>query len=271
MSFIDSLPVVSVIIATFNSHKTLEIVLKALRNQSYPQDKIEILCIDGGSTDNTFEICHKYGCKIINNPQTDPVSAKMIGYRNASGKYVVVMDHDEVLQNRDSIRIKVEALQSNPKCKVALCGGYLRPKDYPLLNQYLSEYGDPYSLFMYRFSKYYKRFERDLEKKSIDTDKQKGYTIYNVGDKYGKCIIELCCLATMIDKEFFADETDFLENPNTMVHLFYIMCNMGYRDIVIVGEDPLVHYSVDSVKAYLPKLKWRIVNNIHYPEKADQG
>lgn len=264
-------PIVSVIIATFNSHKTLELVLEALRNQSYSQDKIEILCVDGGSTDDTFEICHKYDCKILNNPKTDPVSAKMIGYQNAKGKYVIVMDHDEVLQNKDSIKIKVDALQAHQECKVAFGGGYLRPKDYPLLNQYLSEYGDPYSLFVYRFSKYYGYYEKDLSKRAEVISAEDNYKVYQFGHDFGKCIIELCCLATMIDKEFFATNTDFMENPQTMVHLFYKMNDMGYRDVVFVQNDPLVHYSVDSIKAYLPKLRWRIINNIHYPEKASQG
>ncbi len=264
-------PIVSVIIATYNSHKTLGLVLDALRKQSYSQDKIEILCVDGGSTDDTFEICHKYDCIILNNPKTDPVSAKMIGYQNAKGKYVIVMDHDEVLQNKDSIKIKVDALQAHPECKVAFGGGYLRPKDYPLLNQYLSEYGDPYSLFMYRFSKYYGYYEKDLSKRAKLITEDADYKIYRFGDGFGKCIIELCCLATMIDKEFFAEYTDFMSNPQTMVHLFYMMNDMGFGDVVFVQNDPLVHYSVDSIKAYLPKLKWRIVNNVHYPEKASQG
>ena len=264
-------PIVSVIIATYNSHKTLGLVLDALRKQSYPQDKIEILCVDGGSTDDTFEICHKYNCIILNNPKTDPVSAKMIGYQSAKGKYAIVMDHDEVLQNKDSIKIKVEAMKAHPECKVAFCSGYLRPADYPMLNQYLSEYGDPYSLFMYRFSKYYEYYEKDLSRKARIIDSEDNYRVYRFGDSFGKCIIELCCLATMIDRDFFAQNTNFMYDSQTMVHLFYKMNEMGYKDVVLVQKDPLVHYSVDSIKAYLPKLKWRIVNNIHYPDKAGQG
>ncbi len=264
-------PMISVIIATFNSHKTLGMVLESIRNQSYPQEKIEILCIDGGSKDNTFEICEKYRCKILDNPKTDPVSAKMIGYQNASGKYAIVMDHDEVLQNKDSILIKIKALQENEACKVAFCSGYLRPKEYPLLNQYLSEYGDPYSFFMYRFSKYHKYFERDLAKKAARIKEKKLYNVYRFGEKFGECIIELCCLATVIDLDYFKENTDFLSNPQTMVHLFYIMNDIGVRDVVFVKDDPLLHYSVDSLKAYFPKLRWRIVNNIHYDEMAGQG
>ncbi len=264
-------PLVSVIIATYNSEKTLEKVLYALRNQDYPQDKIEIIWVDGGSVDKTREICKNYKCNIVENPSVDPVSAKTIGYRSANGKYVIVMDHDEVLVNEKSIRNKVEALTENPNCKVAFCSGYKRPAKYPLLNQYLSEYGDPYSLFMYRFSKYNIYFERDLGRKATKISSTDDYSIYRFNSNYGECLMEMCCLATMLDKDFFEKHTDFLKNKETMVHLFYIMNDIGYNEVIVLKNDPLLHYSVDSVKAYLPKLKWRIVNNIHYQDKAGQG
>ena len=68
-------PLVSVVIATFNSEKILPKTLEAIRNQSYDQDKIEILMIDGGSTDNTVALADEYSCLVYPNPKTDPVSA----------------------------------------------------------------------------------------------------------------------------------------------------------------------------------------------------
>ena len=41
-------PLVSIVVATLNSQKTLSDALKSIKMQSYPQDKIEILVIDGG-------------------------------------------------------------------------------------------------------------------------------------------------------------------------------------------------------------------------------
>ena len=52
-------PLVSIMIATFNSEKVLPRTLEAIRAQTYPQDKLEILAIDGGSTDSTLEIAKK--------------------------------------------------------------------------------------------------------------------------------------------------------------------------------------------------------------------
>lgn len=65
---------------TYNSEGTLEESLKTIRNQDYDQNQIEILVIDGGSTDKTRAIAEKYNCRIINNPRKLPEIAKEIGF-----------------------------------------------------------------------------------------------------------------------------------------------------------------------------------------------
>ena len=139
----ESLPVVTILIATFNSEKILPRTLEGLKRQSYPQDKLDLLAVDGGSTDGTYALIERYGGRVIRNPRTEPVHAKLLGMQAARGRYVLTLDHDEVMVSPDSILHKVQALQAHPECKAALCGGYLRPDDYPLLTQYISEFGDP--------------------------------------------------------------------------------------------------------------------------------
>ena len=146
-------PLISVVIATFNSEKLLTRTLDALVNQTYPRDKMEILVVDGGSSDSTFIIAKKYDCIAINNPETEPVHAKLLGIQNAKGKYLMVLDHDEVLINPESVEKRVFLLERFSNCKVAFCSGYKRPDDYPLLNEYISEFGDPFSLFVFNFSR----------------------------------------------------------------------------------------------------------------------
>lgn len=157
-------PIVSIVIATFNSEKLLQRTLNAIKKQTYPKERMEILIIDGGSTDNTVMIAESYGCIILYNDKTEPINAKMIGIRQATGKYMITLDHDEVIENEKSIESKVVALQEHPGCKVALCSGYKRPENYSLLNDYVSEFGDPFSMFIYNFSKRYIFFEKTMRK-----------------------------------------------------------------------------------------------------------
>ena len=59
----DSTPLVSVIIPTKNSTRTIEICLQSIKKQSYP--KIEITVVDNYSRDKTKEIAQKYA-KVYN-------------------------------------------------------------------------------------------------------------------------------------------------------------------------------------------------------------
>lgn len=265
------LPIVSIMIATFNSEKLLPRTLEAIRKQTYPQEKVEILTIDGGSTDKTLEIAQKYGCKILYNDKTEPVNAKMVGIRNATGKYLITIDHDEVIENERSIEVKVKALQKHPECKVALCSGYKRPQNYPRLNQYISEFGDPFSLFIYNFSKGDQNLERTMRKNYTVVEDTQDYAVFSFEHMKKNPIFELVCLGTMIDREYFMKVPNVLEDSSIMVHLFYVMLDQGDTNVVLIKEDALVHYSVDSLRAYLPKLKWRICNNIHFQQMGESG
>lgn len=55
----------SVIIATFNSARTLSLVLASIRKQTYSQKDIEILIVDGGSADATLSIAKKFHCNVV--------------------------------------------------------------------------------------------------------------------------------------------------------------------------------------------------------------
>lgn len=262
---------VSIVIATFNSEKVLERTLNAIAKQSYPQEDIEILIVDGGSTDQTLLIAQKFHCKIVNNPKTEPVNAKLLGAQNAHGKYLIYVDHDEVFENRDSIKNRVNALQEHPECKAAFCSGYKRPPQYPALNQYISEFGDPFSCFIYHTSKDYNFFYKFLLKNYTLINEYDDYYIFSFENSKKNIIVELCCLGTMIDLEYFKSTTNMLLDPNQLVQLFYLMLEQKKFLVIVDKNDALLHYSVDSIKAYLPKLKWRIRNNVHYVDKAQQG
>jgi glycosyltransferase involved in cell wall biosynthesis len=57
----------NVIIPTKNSEDTLEICLISLRKQTMP---VNIIIIDGCSTDKTIEIAKKYGCSVYDEPKS---------------------------------------------------------------------------------------------------------------------------------------------------------------------------------------------------------
>lgn len=92
-------PSISIVIATFNSERTLSLCLEKIKEQVYDKRKLEIILADGGSTDSTLSIAKKYGAKVINvNPKKQNAEYnKGMGVKNAKNEIVLLLDHDNIM------------------------------------------------------------------------------------------------------------------------------------------------------------------------------
>ena len=264
------LPLVSVVIATHNSESLLEKVLDSIRMQEYPKNKIEILIIDGKSTDNTLLIGKRYFCRLFNNPKIDQVYAKYMGYLKAKGKYLLFLDSDEVLENNKSIRNKVDAMISNDMVKVVVSSGYKIADGYPQINSYLSELGDPFTYFMYRDSKDPRFFKKNLLRKYkvISQDRKKAIFDFSEGPTP---FIELTSMGVLIDLDYVRKNVpEIFKNPSTHTHLFYLM-NFKKNLFAVMKDDPIVHYSASTLSSYFKKLRSRVKSNIFATDMGKAG
>lgn len=264
-------PELTVIIATFNSEKILPKVFAALKKQIYPRRKLEIIAVDGGSHDSTLIICRKFGAKIIKNPRTEPVYGKYLAFTKACGMYVMYLDHDEVLTNKNSIANKVMALKANQDLKVIVSSGYKSPKGYPFINDYINEFGDPFSFFMYRLSKRDGFFVSTMEKRYPIKFENKYYQIFDLSKTKVLPLLEIISQGNMFNastlkKEFPAT----IRNNKLVTHLFYIF-NLKYPYVAVAKNDAIIHYSADTLEKYINKIVWRIKNNIFFEEMAETG
>ncbi len=85
-------PLVSIVIPTRNSSRTLPICLSSISRQTY--GNIEIIVVDGYSTDDTVEIARRFGA-YISMHRGERAMAKNLGLIMASGKYVLFLDSDD--------------------------------------------------------------------------------------------------------------------------------------------------------------------------------
>lgn len=90
-----SLPLVSVIIPTYNCSAYIRQTIDSVLAQTY--SNIELLVIDDGSTDNTINIIQEYGYRLqlICKDNAGVSSARNLGIEKASGQYVCFLDHDD--------------------------------------------------------------------------------------------------------------------------------------------------------------------------------
>jgi glycosyltransferase involved in cell wall biosynthesis len=95
---IGNLPLVSFCIPTKNNEDTLEKCLQSIVNQNYPT--IEIVIIDGTSSDNTVRVAKRYTDKIYN--ESGPLgSARQKSIEYSKGQIVALFDSDIIIPHDD--------------------------------------------------------------------------------------------------------------------------------------------------------------------------
>lgn len=88
---------VAVIIPTLNEESFIARCLDSVIDQSYPFEDMDVMVIDGGSTDRTIEIIQEYKLKysnirFLNNPGRIQSIAFNIGVQNSTAPYIVRLD-----------------------------------------------------------------------------------------------------------------------------------------------------------------------------------
>lgn len=261
---------VSIIIPTLNSEKTLSICLEAIRAQNINQDYLEILVIDGGSTDRTLELATKYGCAILPNPRIQQEFAKHIGLQKASGEIAIFIDSDEVLENRDAIKNRVEILEEHPEIKIVLSGGYKKPKGASEINDYINIFADPFAYFMYGISSEAGILQNSWQHHFKNVHKEKGFLEFSFEKQDYKPLVDMCAGNTLnlrYFRETFANE---IKNPLVVPKIFYMIIQHT-KKVAVLKNDAIIHYSADNLKKFVAKLKWRVQVNIRFKDMPGTG
>ena len=123
MQEMDETPKVSVIIPIYNQEKYLRYCLESVLLQNLQE--IEVICVNDGSTDGSFEILSELAwtderMRIIDQENQGAGEARNTGIREARGEYVAFIDPDDRYYNFKAL----ETLYNKAKDNDALiCGG----------------------------------------------------------------------------------------------------------------------------------------------------
>ena len=144
-------PTISVVIATYNASSTIRLCLESLRKQNYPQEKIEIIIVDGSSKDETIKIAKMFTHKIfiVEEDKQNAEYNKAVGVSKANGELLLLLDHDNILPHQNWLKNMLQPFNKYPEVIAVETLRYHYDKSYSLLDRYFALFGagDPLAYY----------------------------------------------------------------------------------------------------------------------------
>ena len=119
-----SLPLVSIIVPTYNYAHLITQALDSVRAQSY--QAWECIVIDDGSTDNTEEVVKAYAqrdsrIRFIRQSNQRQAAARNTGIENGTGAYIQFLDADDLIESK-KLELQVAYLDLHPETDITYSG-----------------------------------------------------------------------------------------------------------------------------------------------------
>ncbi len=145
------LPNVSVVVVTLNCKENLRECLSRIGMQDYPKEKVELLVVDGGSTDGTVEVAKSLGAKVVDGGfRDDAESRRGVALFHVKHEIVGYIDSDIFLVTPAWLREMVIPLVEDEEIVATQTLFYEPVRGDKLLNRYFSLLGnhDPVAYYL---------------------------------------------------------------------------------------------------------------------------
>lgn len=129
-----TLPSVTVVVPVRNGELTIQPLLESLQRLDYDRKKVEVIVVDGNSTDKTREIVKKYPVKLIVEKRKGLNIARNTGIKCGKGEIVAFTDSDCVVPSNWITKIAENFKDPQVNC----VGGSAKALD----NDFISQYAD---------------------------------------------------------------------------------------------------------------------------------
>ncbi|MFN4245650.1 MAG: glycosyltransferase [Brevinematia bacterium] len=251
-----TLPIISVCLPTYNNAKTIGKCLETIFDQNYPPERLEVIVIDGGSTDETLLIVEKYNVKFLSNPYRIEEKGRVIGINNSRGDIIAFIDADNFLKDCDFFSKMVEPLVENDKVAISQPKYYYFDDKDDIFTQQLGLLsGDDIvaiSLGMYERFNYLSL--RWTDSRFLSIEKNQRYEVVKFLD-----LNEMPPIGS--NGCFVKKDVLFKVKYDPFIHtdVCYRILNIGYLFSVV--ETGLVHKQDGSLVTYIRKKNRRLNRN----------
>src|SRR3954470_5520578 len=119
-------PFVSALMAAYNAEPYIAEAIESALAQDWPADRLEIIVVDDGSTDDTASISARYPVRLIRQANGGPCAAMNTALAHARGEWLALLDADDAWPV-NKLRAQGDVLRARPE--VGLVYGDMRVVD----------------------------------------------------------------------------------------------------------------------------------------------
>jgi len=239
----DFKPVITLIIPVYNSSATLYRCIQSIYESTYPLECIEVLLVDNGSKDNSFEVFQKaqidfpeLGMWWMHSRQGKSKALNKAIF-NSNGKYVMNIDSDGILHN-EALANMVRRFENHPELD-CMTGVILTEPD-------LIDKTDQFFLKQFQKMEFVEYAQAFLAGRNFESQFHSIFTLSGAFSAFRKSIL----LKT------------YLYNTNTIcedAHLAFQIKNVLKRRVVLCHDALFMVDPIESVnKFYTQRQRWQI-------------
>lgn len=119
-------PTISVVIPSYNSRDYLARAIESVLAQDYPRERLELVIVDDGSTDDTMQVAEAWAERdsrvlAMRQPNAGPAAARNRGIGAAGGELIAFLDCDDTWQP-DKLARQAALFRQDPELGLIHCG-----------------------------------------------------------------------------------------------------------------------------------------------------
>jgi glycosyltransferase involved in cell wall biosynthesis len=121
------LPIISIIVPTYNQEKYISRCIRSLLSQSLKKELFEIIVVNDGSKDKTEEVLKNFKKDIIivkNKKNLGLPKSLNLAIKKAKSNYIIRVDSDDYV-NEEFLSIIIKFVQLNPEIDAFACDYYM--------------------------------------------------------------------------------------------------------------------------------------------------
>lgn len=245
---------ISIVIHTFNSSSTLRECLESIFGQDFPMEKVEVIIVDGGSTDETLEIARNFEVKIFHNSLRTGEAGKSVGLMAAEGELVAFVDSDNILPDVNWLKSMLSPFE-HEDLVASEPYAFTYRRQNSLITRYVALYGvcDPLQLYVGNRERW------NLARLNWTDDAS-----HEVVDKENYYLVKLKKKAKIptIGANGFIGQRELLLKANCKPYYFdidvvYELTQMGFNKVAMV-KTGIVHLHANNIMIFIRKAYRRI-------------